>query len=245
MAYNQDYNTKITTNGMTLFDENGVMLRLDFLDDALSVQIGFPDIVDGKRKYPTEKRQSLIVTNDRVSALYDIVINKVLPAIEAGKDYDGGIFTSKRKDGVFEVAVQSGEPYLMYHKDIDADRKPKATYIFKFDKTSIIEKYNVESTEFEQCEVHAKFTLFVKLLEGFVLLSNNITTHSYRHANKYTTDKIFLYLNEIAKKMGLTVESRSSYGTPNVGFSDDLPFGNEEPAMPPVNNVSTLDGLLS
>jgi len=243
----QDYGTKITTNGLTFFDEGGTMLRLSFLDESLSVQFGFPEVTDGKRKYPTAKRESLIITNDRVAALYQLICSKVLPAIEKGENYDGGVFTSKRKDAIFAIIVQDGEPHLAYYKDIDADRKPKSTHVFTFTRTAIIEHYDPAGSSFEQNEIHAQFTLFIKMLEGFTLLTNNITTHSYRHANKYTTDKIFLYLSELAKKMGVTIDTGySSYGASSGGYSNEqLPFGNDtETSMPSINEVSTLDGML-
>lgn len=251
MAYSSDFKApQVTTNSLTIFDEEGVMLKLAFLDDTLSLQLGVPEMVEGRRKYPPEKRQSLIITKERVAALYSICTgknSKVLNAIENGNSYDAGVFTSKRKDGILEIMVQEGTPYLVLYKDIDEDRKPKQTFLFKFEETVIIEKYDVKTTDFTQSSIHAYFTLFIKLLESFVLLSNDMSTHSFRHANKYTTDKIFQDLMEIAKKLGVTFESKySNNSTPqNSGaFDNELPFGTTGSILPDINDVGSLDGLL-
>ena len=66
---------KVTTSGLTLFDENGIMLRLAYLDESFSIMIGEPKIADnGKRTYPQETRYPFILTIDRAAALYDEII---------------------------------------------------------------------------------------------------------------------------------------------------------------------------
>ena len=237
---------KVTTAGCTFFDENGVMLRLAYLDDSFSIMIGEPKLADnGKRTYPQETRYPFILTLDRGAALYDeIIIPKVLAAIENGNDYNGGVFLNRRNDAIFEIRVQQGEVYLVYYKEIGEDRVPKSTHVFKCQKTAVVERYNPDGSYFEKSESHSYFMLFCKYLESGLYDMNNSSTHSYRRANYYTTNKIFTYLEGLAAKLGVTVENRSYHQPTNNAFmemnnsdAEELPF--------PVNNTATsLEGML-
>jgi len=244
-AYQQN---KVTTTGLTLFDENGVMLKMAYLDDSLSLMIGEPKIADnGKRTYPQEMRYPFILTMDRATALYEtIVLGKVLPAIENGIDYNGGVFLNRRNDAIFEIRVQHGDVYLVYYKEIGEDRVAKSTHVFKCQKTMCIEKYNPDGSYFEKAEAHSFFMLFCKYLESGVFDMNNSSTHSFRRANNYTTNKIFNYLEGLAAKLGVSVENRSYHAAAANAFMD-MNTSNDENGMPfsMVNTTTTLDGILS
>jgi hypothetical protein len=209
--------------------------------------IGEPKIADnGKRTYPQETRYPFILTIDRAAALYDdIIIPKVLAAIENGTDYNGGVFLNRRNDAIFEIRVQQGEVYFVYYKEIGEDRVPKSTHVFKCQKTAFVEKYNPDGSYFEKSESHSYLMLFCKYLDAGLYDMNNSSTHSFRRANYYTTNKIFNYLEGLAAKLGVTVENRSYHQTTNNAFmemsnsdAEELPFS--------VNNTSTsLEGMLS
>lgn len=239
---------KVNTSGLTLFDENGVMLKMGYLDDSLSLVIGEPKVADnGKKSYPDELRNPFIITLDRANALLqDIIIKKVLPALEAGDNYNGGVFLNRRKDSIFEIRVQDGDIYLVYYKEIGEDRTPKSTHVFKCQKTQLIEKYSSDgSSTFEQTNVDGYFMIFYKYLEAGIFDMGNSSTHSYRKANYYVTQKIFNYLEGICAKMGVTIENRSHYQPSNSGFMD-IPDGSDEELPFQAAPVTTsLDGLLS
>lgn len=234
---------KVNTSSFTLFNEENVMLKLAYLDDfSLSVVIGASDMSNGKRTYPKDKRESFIITIDRAAALYDIIFEKVLPAIRNDENYDGGVLLSKRKDSLFQIRVQDGEVYAVYLKNIDANRHPGATYVYKFSKIPVIENYNPETSQFESRHIHAHFTLFIKFLEAAVLMGAHASTHSYRYANKYITDIILNTLKSMAAKMGVTIETYTPSGnqqSSNSGF--ELPFDNA--TNPPIEEVDSFDGI--
>ena len=231
---NNTFQNRVSTSGITLFDENGIMLRLGYLDDSLSLLMGEPKLADnGKRSYPQEMRHPFIITMDRASALYnEIILKKVLKAMEDGEDYDGGIFLNKRKDAIFEIRVQQGEVYLVYYKDIKEDRTPTDTYVFKCNKTNIVENYNPDGTNFEQSNVEGVFMVFCKYLEAGIYDIHNSSAHAFRKGNNYTTTSIFNHLKAIAAKLGATVSSGYSNqnhtpfsadaGTTDLG--EDIPF---------------------
>lgn len=251
MAENNQYQqNRVTTSGCTMFDENGVMLRMGFLDDGLTLLFGEPKNEGGSRSYPQEQRVSLILTTDRAAALYEqIIVKKVLPALEQGEEYNGGVFLNRRKDAILELRVQAGDIYLTYHKGIDESRVAKEVHIFKFSKTQIIENYAPDGSTFDQNDVEGYFILFCKYLDAGIYDINNSSAHAYRHANYYTTNKIFRYLEGLAAKLGVTVENRSyqTGASMNNGFSQSS--SNESGSadiMPiPETTSNTLDGLIS
>lgn len=237
---------KVTTSGLTLFDESGVMLKLQYLDDSFSILIGEPQVAsNGKRTYPPELRHSFIITVERAAVLYqDIILTKVLAALDNGEEYDGGVFLNKRKDAIFNIRVQQGDVYLIYYKDINENRIPASTHVFKCSKTELVEKYNPDGSHFEKSFAHSYMMLFCKYLEAGLYDLNHSSTHSFRKANYYTTNKIFSYLEGLAAKLGVTIENRSYHPSTNSGFMDvedgpeELPFSTE------VNTSTTLEGLL-
>ena len=60
-----------------------------------------------------------------------------------------------------------------------------------------------------------------------------------RYANRFTTDKIFKYLGEMAAKLGISLQSNGYSNNPNPAF--DTPTNN---TMPQINEVNDLDQLL-
>lgn len=238
-------NFQIQTNSLVFFDTQGIMLKLSFLDNALSVSFGFPKVENDKRTYPKEERKNFILTQDRVAAIHKIIEKKALPAYDEDRNYNGGVFTSKRKDAIFEVAVKEGNFYVLYHEGISESRLPKATYVFQFAKTDAIEAYNSSSGEFEKVQIEGQFTLFVKAVEGFADMINNSGAHAQRVTSSYITNKYFSYLNEIATKLGCSVpgSNYSSGAGNNTGFDSELPFGdNSSGAM---TMVDSMDGLFN
>ena len=228
----------ISTNSLSLFDENGSIMKFGFLNETLS--IGFmPQIMsDGKRSYPVEARVNFIVNAERVAALHDVIImEKVLSAISEGHNYNGGIFLDNKKNRVFEIRVQNGEVFAVYYIDIDADRKPKRTITFKFAKAPIIEKYNPDSGEFELHEAHAQFFLFVKLLSGFLECVSGITAHSHKYTNNYQNNKISRMLEDLCVKMGINI-------TPNKSLPFNNFNGSEDSAVPVMSETTDLSSLL-
>ena len=247
---NNRFENQVSTSGMTLFDENGMMLRLSYLDDSFSIVFGECQEENGKRTYPQNMRHALLMTVDRGAVMLDeIILKKVLPALEAGENYNGGVFLNRRKDAILELRVQEGDVYLCYHKDIGEDRQPKESYVFKFNKTTVVENYKTDGTSFDQSNVDGYFVLFYKYLDAGVYEVHNAGTHSHRRVMNASINRIFQYLEGIGAKLGVVVErpgynrgGNSGFNTPSSSqpqAQDPLPFQNEPEAS------SSLEGLIS
>lgn len=243
---------RITTNGGVFWDDQGTMLRLSYLDDSFSIQISTPSIGEnGKRSYPEKNRHNLLMTADRGAALYcEAIQNQLLPAYERGENLGKGVFLNKGKTAILEVKVIDGEWYLLYHRDIDEDRKPKESFGFHFLKTDMIEDYKADTGEFAgQQSVDGVFFIFCKYLDMGINELCKPAGHSVRTATSYTITSIFNYLKSISQKLGVTVEP--AYRRTS-GFSASEMNGNGEDAnasfnQPEVEEVEATDmaGLLA
>lgn len=245
---------KITTNGATLWDESGMMLRLSYLDESFSIQISTPFVSEtGKKTYPEKNRHNLLLTADRAAALYhEVILNQILPAYERGENLSKGVFLNRGKTAILEVRVQDGEFYLIYYKDIDEDRKAKSNYAFHFAKTDLIEDYKFETGEFAgQRSADGWFYIFAKYLEMGIYELCKPSGHAVRAATSYTVTAIFNYLKSISQKLGVVVEPayrrNSGFNTPNAGMNaptdEEIPFDN----APTVEEVAPTDmaGMLA
>lgn len=223
----------ISTSGMAFFDENSMLMKCGFLDEGVSISISTPVVegFEGKKTYPLEQRENLVLTKDRVAALYELICRKVLPAIESGETYNGGVCTSMRKDAVFEIRVEGDSIYAAYHKEINPEtRLPRKSVLYKFGKTPVLEKYDAATGGFNMDEIQAQFLLFAKMLEGFLLVGGNGNiAHGYRLQEKYTTDKILAALEALAGNFGIAAPASGGYtGGPaqivETNSLSDLPF---------------------
>lgn len=240
---NNNYQNRITTSGMTLFDENSTMLRLSYLDDSFSLIIGECQIADnGKRKYPQELRHPFIITMDRAIALNDHVIPKAINALTNNENYNGGVLLNRRKDALFEIRVENGDVYLVYHKEIDENCNPKNSFVFKCQKTDLIESYHVGSMDFVKSSVEGYFAIFCKYIEAGIFDMTGSSAHAFRKGNQYTTNHIFDYLKGIASKLGITIENQHNYNNnqSNSGFMNVPPETDDElPFLQENNSTST------
>lgn len=238
MPYNNQ-NT-ISTNSISMFDSNGMLLKMSFLDESLSIGLWTPVEDGGKKTYPKENREAIILTKERVAALYNIIVDRALPAYKEGKLYNGGVFTNIGQTNVFEVRIENGEIYAVYHKDIDENRIPKKSILFHFPKSPIIENYNTKNGEFEIPEIDANFLIFIKVLEAFMTIaSTGAGAHSDRYSNRFTNEKRFSYLSGLANKLGVTIGDNFEHRVTST-FSD---AGASTPA-PAVNTVTNLEDVL-
>lgn len=231
---------KVSTSGLPIFDENGMMLKLNYLGDTLSLIIEEPVIgADGKRTYPEEKRYPFLITADRASTLYNEIILKDLLSRDdfLNEDFSKGIFLNKSKTSVLQIRVQSGEIYLVYCKNIDEKRVAEESHVFHFTKVDIIDNYNENTGEFaSQTAKEGSFYLFCKYLDAGINGFSNGMAHSIRKVNNASTSAIFEYLKGIAAKLGVTPDSygptKPNGSYPSSGFmnpsNEELPFNMEE-----------------
>lgn len=234
MADNYQENNRVSTTGITLFDDSSMMLRLMYLGDTFSVIIADPEKNEnGKNSYPDKNRHSFLITADRAATLYHKIISKDLAeAMQKHEDFSKGIFLNRGKTALLEIHYKDDEIYMAYFKDIDSERVANENYVFHFQKTDTIIGYTGDGSFEGQESVQGNFYIFCKYLEAGVYELANPSGHSMRRGNQYTTNSIFNYLKSIAAKLGVTVEngyhrkSEASSGFMSIpeGSEEELPF---------------------
>lgn len=194
----------ISTNSLSFFNEDRVLLKLTYLEDAITVSFMFPQIVDGKAKYPKELRHQCLVSQNNIVSFHERIMSEVIPAFDKGQEKHVGIFTNRNKTQILEAYTQGGFFFVVLHDEIE-NRIPKTSYVFKFDKTQVVEDYDINAVSFNIVEVDAQFTLFLKAFEAFTNFSNGITTHEYRYRNSWFNDNIKKHLDAMNLKLGLGI----------------------------------------
>lgn len=235
----------ISTHSITFFNEDRIMLKVIYLDDAITVGIYLPQIVDGKASYPKEMRHQVLLNQQNVAALYDMIVKYVIPAFDRGENKDAGVFTTRNKNQMIEAYTQGGSFFVVIHDEIE-NRVPKNSYLFKFDKTMVIKDYDIAAVSFQTEEVDAQFTLFVKALEAFANLSNGITAHEYQYRQSYFIDQVKQTFNALNTKLGLGLNktynntgNNASYG----GFDSGNSYNTNQPASPVQVHEGSMNDL--
>lgn len=241
---NQRQQFAVTTNMVSLFDDQSVQLRIGGLDNAMSVALWIPvPGENGKNTYPQDHRPSVVLAPERVSALASVLRNDVIPAIAEGRHIDRSIFTSRKMSSMIQIKSDDEGIFLYLHLDIDENRIPKNTYRFHFEDAMILTAYRPVTGEYDIDKIYATFYLFCQTVEAFTQNGTGISTHSDRVINRYTLDKIFRYLEGIAQKLGVVIQNptygnRSSSNSSGGGFT---PQGaTPAPQMQEVNSLSDM-----
>lgn len=241
------------TNGMTLFGADGVMLKVDFYDDCVSIKYLLPviDEATGKRKYPKENRPSFILTKERCSGWVDLIQTNFLDALAAGKKYAGGPFLNSSNTSLVDVVLnpEYNDISLRYCVNIDENRIPKNVYEFKFEKLVNIENYDVISGDFEVRESHAQFLLFYKALEAFCNNVNLAAVHADKFAKEYHNRQMNKQITEFAYKLGLKpVLYTPKQENTSMSAGNATPFDGAQVTSTnaaPHREVSSLEDMLS
>lgn len=244
MADNQNNQFQVTTSLISMFDENSNQLRLAGLESGLSVAIWVPEITpEGKMTFPQEKRTSVILGADAVSALNWIIKNRIIPAWDSGKDFKIGVPTNRSATNIIDIIGVNGDIYLRMHKELDGDRKPKTSLIFKFVQTPTTTNYNPQTGEFDTELVPAQFVMFCDTIAAYTYVGS-VAGHSGRVAQRFTINSFYQYLQAIASKLGAVVQT----GGYNRGGAQGNSYGStagQSAYTGQMNEVSSMDALLS
>lgn len=242
-----------STNGMTFFGKDGVMLKVNFYDDCVSLQFLLPvmDENEGKRKYPKENRPNFILTKERVSGWVDLLQNNFLSALASGKSYAGGPFINNSKTSLVDVVYkpEENEICLRYCVDIDENRIPKKVYEFEFQKLVNIENYDPTSGEFSVSESHAQFLLFYKALDMFCNSITMAQAHADKFCKEYYNTRLTKQIADFAYKMGLKPiigaprQENTQYNASNNGAFTEGAVSNVNAA--PQREVNSLEEMLA
>lgn len=233
---------KVSTNSLSIFNEDRQMLKLQFIEESMVVTICNPEFANEKLTYPQQMRHSVMVTQSNAAAFYDIITRIILPAYESGNRKDAGIFTNRNKTQMLEVMVEGGTFFAIIHDEIE-NRVPKNTYTFKFDKTMVITDYDIQAVSFKTEEIDASFTIFCKAFEAFQDLCSGVTAHQYQLRHNYYIEQIRKLITALDNKFNLGIAYKNgNYVRPNNtngGFTS-----NNESYSPVEVHESTMDSIM-
>lgn len=207
----------VTTSLISMFDETGAQLRLAGLESGMSIAIWTPQInPDGKTTYPQEMRFNTMMSTDTVASLNWLIRNRIVPDWEAGKDFKYGIPCNRSMTAVIDIIGVGGEIYLRMSRDIDENRQAKNVHQFKFTNTNILLNYDPQSGAFDIDKVPAQFTMFTEVIAAYNAVTYS-AGHGSRVANKFTISSMYNYLQAIASKLGVVVDTGYRRNPPLTG----------------------------
>lgn len=246
MADNRNNQFSVTTSLISMFDENSYQLRLSGLESGLSFAIWVPQVSpEGKMTYPQEARFNTIMNADAVGALDWIIKNKIVPDWQAGKDFKYGVPCNRSMTNMIDIIGQSGEIYLRVSKDIDENRQAKHVYQFKFTNTPIVIGYDPQTGNFDVDKVPAQFTMFTEVIAAYTAVTY-CAGHGARVAEKFTISSFYNYLQAIAAKLGVVVNTGYRRNAPlegnNNSYGSNPQTGGYNGQMQEVASINELLG---
>lgn len=256
--YGNSNQINVSTSMVSMWDSiTGAQLKLSILNNGLGVAIWLPFVnPDGSRKYPTEYRNNVVVSQKNAIAVERAINDIILPAYEKGVNAHSGIFTNNARSSMLEIEVKDGEFYLAIHKNCDpVTRIPKDTVRFKFESASIINGFDPVSGEMEVVPIQADFFVFCKAIFAYNDLSaGSVAAHGTALASAYINRKFMDYIRSIADAVHaqLPAPVYQSYGGFNSrqnsmgvqnNFNIDNPANNSLPQIA-ATEVATLSDLV-
>ena len=170
--YNQqNQRPSISTSVATFWDENGIQLRVSYLENGVSIAFWTPQILEnGSRKYPPEMRYGLILNNRILSAVMRSIINNLLDDYRSGKEYATiAVFTNAARTTIFQIEMINGEFYVKMHQNVDPTTNiPGRTISFKFETYPVMTSYDPASGNLEAELIHADFFLFTSMIKAYL-----------------------------------------------------------------------------
>ena len=236
----------VTSSLVSMFDENSNQLRISGMDSGLQIAIWIPETnSEGRMNYPREKRYSVILSQEAAAAFNDVANKKMLAAYENGQNFKKGVATNRTATNFIELIINDGSVYLRLCKDLDQNKMPKSTNIFKFSKTNLITDYNPQTGEFDIEPADIQLALFCNTLSAYTGIAM-AAGHGSHVAMNYSIGRMYQYLQAIASKLGAAVNT-SSYGGNNN--QSNTTGGSNYPQNSsyngPVNETSDINALLS
>lgn len=205
----------VTTSLISMFDDNSQQLRLAGMESGLSIAIWVPQVSpEGKMSFPQQSRYSVILSAETVSALAWTIKNKIVPDWVAGKDFKYGVPTNRSMTSVIDIIGSNGDIYLRMSRDINEERKAKYVYQFKFVNTPVVAGYDPYTGEFNIENVPAQFTMFTEVITAYSAISS-VCGHGTRYSMRGTLNSYYNYLQGIAAKLGVIV---------NTGYQKNPPL---------------------
>ena len=246
MADNKNEQFSVSTSLISMFDENSNQLRLAGMESGMSIAIWVPQVSpEGKMTFPQQSRFNTILSSDTVGSLDWLIKNRIVPDRQAGKDIKYGVPANRSMTAMIDIIGISGDIYLRISRDIDEDRKAKNVYQFKFVNTPVIIGYDPQTGNFDVDHIPAQFTMFTEVISAYTAISA-LSGHGTRVATKFTVSSFYNYLQAIAAKLGVVVNTGYKKNPPidggNKSYGSNPQTGGYNGQMQEVSSISELLG---
>ncbi len=246
MADNKNEQFSVSTSLISMFDENSNQLRLAGMESGMSIAIWVPQVSPvGKMTFPQQSRFNTILSSDTVGSLDWLIKNRIVPDWQAGKDFKYGVPANRSMTAMIDIIGISGDIYLRISRDIDEDRKAKNVYQFKFVNTPVIIGYDPQTGNFDVDHIPAQFTMFTEVISAYTAISA-LSGHGTRVATKFTVSSFYNYLQAIAAKLGVVVNTGYKKNPPidggNKSYGSNPQTGGYNGQMQEVSSISELLG---
>lgn len=240
----------IYSNGLTFFSEEGLMLRVSFMNTCISISFSTPvDNGMGGRTYPRENRVGCLVTQEGAIAFWKKLVS-AKENFESGKEYNGSVFLKRDGTSLLGIEITSdGKLCLKYYMDIDSQKKTTKIMMFTFKTIPAgIDSYNPNTGEGDLTTDVPDFELFVKTFEAFVLAISFAFYHSINFGDNKFREFVTSCFNALLVNNGMNPPNpmRPGYGTPKASnYSTGYQISQESTnsTIPQVQNVTSLDDL--
>ena len=241
----------ITSNPATMFSGD-MMLRVSLYDQNMSLSFtsAVTDSATGKRKFPKENAVNVLLTADRVTALYTIIKNRTMNAVESNTSRSDSLMCNRDASTILGIEVTPEMLInLVCYSGIGENRIPKRILKFTFQDISTILNYNASTGDFtaDSTPIRAQFLLFIKILDGFLMAYSGAANHFGRYYDRYSNRRVMSSIDAMAAKMGVQTAGGPSFN--GVSGTNVQSGGNFNPNAPvstsgvPVNNVSNLNEM--
>lgn len=217
---NSSYNNfTIKTNGLNLFGADDNMLMISYLDDSISLSFCYPSIDEtGKKTFPKDNRITTTLRRDTVAEFAEILRSEsFLSAVENEGTFNKGVALNRQMTDILSIIVEGKNIGLSFFKELGEDHKPKSIFIFRFQKSKIINGFNGRTDEFAIDEMNAPLFMFVHMITAFEeTCATKLGGHMAKLGLSWSASKEMEYLRAIASKLGISIEN-NSYGNRNGG----------------------------
>lgn len=243
----------VTTGLLSFFsaDDSHMMLKINAMDNAMGISFCLPEQnASGKTTYPNNLRKNILLTLERVSALYHKISDVIMPAYKAGQAKKSGIFINRAQDTMLEIAVDSEGVFgLFLYEHVTTLSGLEPTKAFIFPMVEMYDDINPTTGGANVTLINAHFMLFATALGEFSKMY--VSGHGARATNYYTISKIFEYLETIAAHFNLSLASNNG-GYQNRQTTTAAPSGfqgfgqnpNATTSALPAANMQEVESLM-
>ncbi len=245
----------VTTSSFRLYSNN-TCLNVSLYNQNLNIGIiNATKDSEGHLRYPGDNEIRALVTAERATALRNIIVDELIPAMKEHRPFERAIMLNQRMTNMLKMEVNSdGQVFLHIYNNIGENRVPstKATYMFA--NTPTLGQYNSETGEYTQGPSDpSQIYLLGLCLEEFVYQMSCAGVHMSRFVERYQNRRIIGILEQMASKLGVPMESIRNSGNTTYRYGGNggsrTPFnGNNAtsaPAAPQEQQIQNLGEMMS